>query len=91
MCLTKTELCQVILQVTSFSTHSDNASSIVKTNNYVIHGVETALLCHCHCQIDQTHKEAHGQRGEAVYQDPADTQRDAGQEGELSGICEYLT
>ena len=26
-----------------------------------------------------------------MYQDPADTPRDAGQEGVFPGICEYLT
>lgn len=48
------------------------------------------FFCHS-CQTDQTHQEAYGQRGEVMYQDPADAQRDAGQEGMLSGVCEYLT
>ena len=47
---------------------------------------DTALLSSL-CQTDQTHQEAYGQRGEAVYQDPANTPRDAGQEGMLSGGC----
>lgn len=51
-------------------------------------GHDCKLYCTSLCQADQTHQEAYGQRGEAVYQDPTDTQRDAGQEGMLSGVCE---
>lgn len=41
------------------------------------------------CQVDQTHQEAYGERGKALYQGPADTQGDAGQKRILSGACEY--
>lgn len=39
-------------------------------------------------QAYQTHQKADGQRGKALHQDPEDTQRDAGQKGLVSGVCE---